>query len=448
MNEDNDDGFYVETKLKSTSTLQEIFDAMKHPVNGVGFLQPPPSLPSLTFVSYDAINWIYNRVEGNINALEILENMRKEKMICHASGDYSKPVIPGFYLYFITVQDRESADYRPPLCDLEAFENEWMEVEINLNQNQSIDPNESEVPNFLRESLSVRSVDDVPLYKQSHLEIDITQKSDRIEWGHARYHQSMTPGHAFEIVVQWLTASGPIVYDLIYGWSRKAQQCGFQLVPIPADPLAEPFTEKSDPLRGPISIPLDTECLKQQRTFLFEEFKKETWPERLLLFQEAILSRFGFMPCAVETKIGSNQISFDNQYVHCSGNMFILIPTPNQLLKTRQRISSPSQKKTFANRYPIDTQISHEAYITRHVSGKNKEDCDIIRRTGFLWSWNHMIGNKKWKSLVINNSPDGEIFQLRMLRDFKDFCSNQDNRLVNFWDECWELKLKASIKDT
>lgn len=28
------------------------------------------------------------------------------------------------------------------------------------------------------------------------------------------------------------------------------------MVLIPADPMAEPYTEKSDPLRGPIFIPL------------------------------------------------------------------------------------------------------------------------------------------------------------------------------------------------
>lgn len=37
---------------------------------------------------------------------------------------------------------------------------------------------------------------------------------------------------------------------------RKANHCGYQLVSVPADPMAEPFTKKSDPLRGPIFIPL------------------------------------------------------------------------------------------------------------------------------------------------------------------------------------------------
>lgn len=42
------------------------------------------------------------------------------------------------------------------------------------------------------------------------------------------------------------------------------------MVPIPADPLALPFTEKSDPLRGPIYVPLNEEPLLRGKTALFE----------------------------------------------------------------------------------------------------------------------------------------------------------------------------------
>lgn len=128
---------------------------------------------------------------------------------------------------------------------------------------------ENDVPKFLRESVDTGFWDGA-IYKQAHLEIDALQKSDRIEWGHVRYHTKMKPGHAFEIVTQWLTGSGPIVYDLVNVWSRKALQCGFQMVAIPADPLAEPFTDKSDPLRGPIFIPLNVQCLEKDGQNMFK----------------------------------------------------------------------------------------------------------------------------------------------------------------------------------
>ncbi|XP_058462915.1 GATOR complex protein Iml1 isoform X2 [Malaya genurostris] len=457
--EDSDDFCTESSKLKQSATLQEIFEAFRNPDHGVGFLGPAQSLPSCTFVSYDAITWLQNRIEGPSNPLKILEDMRRARMICHASGDAEKPVIPGFCLYYIMMQDKESRDYTPPLGDLEAFENEWMEVELQHPDLQKpVDPIDVDVPAFLRETIDLNEeFVNVPLYKQTHLDIDVNNKSDRTEWGHARYHRKMIPGHAYEIVVQWITASGPIVCDLISGWSRRAQGCGFQLVSIPADPLAEPITEKSDPLRGPIFVPLDIECLKQHRSFLFEEFKKETWLKRLLLFQEAIVTRFGFMRCAVETKIGSNEASLVYQYVHCTGNMFILVTNSNHGKKSRQRLTSGGSSITnFINRYSAsyESQVQNnissgaqESYITRHVTGsKNKEDCEVIRRTGFLWSWNHMIPNKKWKSLAIAQSE--ELLQLRMLRDFKDFCANREERLVNFWEECWEAKVKSAMART
>lgn len=46
--------------------------------------------------------------------------------------------------------------------------------------------------------------------------------------------------------------------------------CGIQMVPIPSDPLALPYTLKSDPLRGPIFIPLNIESLLMNKRNLFE----------------------------------------------------------------------------------------------------------------------------------------------------------------------------------
>lgn len=434
-------------------------------------------MPSLAFSSYDAIMWIYNHIEGSVNPIEILESMRMKKLICHASGDYTMPIVAGFYLYFIVKQDPEANDFRKPLGDLEAFENEWMEVEIPLKyvinnpaSHVLIDKvlNEGDVPSFLKEEVEKKNLDG-KLYKQSHLEIDLSSKSDRVEWGHARFHRVMTPGSSFEITVQWITASGPIVYDLIYGWSRKAQPCGYQLVPIPADPLAEPFIEKSDPLRGPIFVPLNTDCLMQNRGHLFEDFKKETWADRMLLFQDEIVRRFGFISCACETKTGSNDVCVDWQYVHVTGNMFILVPSScHGARATLRRLgmgsagnSSPQgslgTQKRLKNYYHAQQNSApqKENYITRNVQNGSNGSKDgsengfsngmngNSNKLGFLWQWNHMIANKKWKSLVINSTD--EIFQLRLLRDFKDFCANNDGRLLKFWDESWEKKEKLSL---
>lgn len=53
----------------------------------------------------------------------------------------------------------------------------------------------------------------------------------------------------------------PFFCNQIYNWARKAQTGGFQLIPLPDDPFALPYTLKSDPLRGPVFVPLNLECL-------------------------------------------------------------------------------------------------------------------------------------------------------------------------------------------
>lgn len=47
------------------------------------------------------------------------------------------------------------------------------------------------------------------------LETDIGNKSDRIEWGHAKYHTVFRSDQAYELVVEWLTSSGAIVCELV-----------------------------------------------------------------------------------------------------------------------------------------------------------------------------------------------------------------------------------------
>ncbi|XP_049833121.1 GATOR complex protein Iml1 isoform X2 [Schistocerca gregaria] len=469
----------VTHRLKSNASIQEILDAMKNVQTGIGFLTNHPSLPSNTFVSADAVQWLINHVEG-INheekAVNLLTNMLNEKMICHASGDFRHPIIIGFYLYHIVQQEKDlkDGDYVRPIGDLPSFENEWLEVEVKhpagWHQEQltspTSEPSSSTTPKFLLDELDKcchyhgdnNNAWSVPLYKHTHLETDVNNKSDRIEWGHARYQSVFRPNRAYELVVQWVASSGTIVAELIQGWSRKAPTCGFQMVPIPADTISLPFTDKSDPLRGPIFVTLNTECLLGSRNFLFEEYPVETWKQRLFLFQESIIERFGFIHCASEghnnnsLATDSGGVSHHNIYVHVTGNVFILIPSQHcqhthsqgePALQTNSRASSggKQQLNQEGKRYPVHSESAsspHESYITRHVSEKYNKDIGSDLRVGFLWSWNHMV-SRRWKSSSTPATGD-EGFQTKLLRDFRDFCANGNNRLQNYWNSCWLLK--------
>lgn len=106
-----------------------------------------------------------------------------------------------------------------------SFENEWVEVEVRHPNNwkKQFDEKTNPIPKFLWGTLEDKCQDDqqparewrIPMYKQVHLEIDVGNKSDRIEWGHCKYHSFYRPDRAFELVVQWVAASGTIVADLV-----------------------------------------------------------------------------------------------------------------------------------------------------------------------------------------------------------------------------------------
>uniref|UniRef100_A0A1B6CLL3 DEP domain-containing protein n=1 Tax=Clastoptera arizonana TaxID=38151 RepID=A0A1B6CLL3_9HEMI len=402
--------------LKESASNQEIIEAMKHPVHGVGFFSPQISLPSNAFVSSDAVAWLKSHMDGistQEQATVILENLRKERLICHASGEFSHPLIVGFCLYHIVAQEK-GADYQAPLGDLKSFEDEWLEVEVRPSQPVS------SVPSFLADKLP-------PdwkgcSYKHTHLEIDAQGKSDRVEWGHARYQSVYQPDRAFEMAVQWMAASGSITADLITVWARKAQTSGLLMIPIPPDPFALPYSQKSDPLRGPVFIPLDVECLMETRSYLFEDFSEDTWAQRLMLLQEAIAIRFGFIACSLEA--GSQYLHY--QYIHLSGNVFLMIPSVPCKEPTSRGRSASTQ--SVQQRYPTYSEVDgnpHQQYIIKQQEGSDT-------RVGFLWSWNHMT-SRRWKWSAASAKSE-EAFQNKLLSDFCHFCSNGDNRLKAFWD--------------
>jgi len=101
----------------------------------------------------------------------------------------------------------------------------------------------------------------------------------------------------------------------------------------------------------------------------------------MFLFQEAIIQRFGFLKCLVET--GNNQnASQEHQYIHATGTIFILISAP-QTERSRANSLKGNRGQSAISKYSLHADVvpsPHEAYITRHVSGKNKADYDNSRK--------------------------------------------------------------------
>ena len=144
--------------------------------------------------------------------------------------------------------------------------------------------------------------------------------------------------------------------------------------------------------------------------------------------------RFGFVACTTDPHLQMSSATFSthHQYIHCTGNCFVLIPT---LLPARkQGILGLSSKKASLGRERREEEPPRENVIRRTADGQTQLPYSH-NATGFLWSWNFMI-SKRWRSLSTTGATGDIAFMDKLLADFRRFCDNREDRLVEYWREC------------
>ncbi|XP_012671329.1 GATOR complex protein DEPDC5 isoform X1 [Clupea harengus] len=437
--------------LSSSSTLLEILEAIKHPTTGVQLLPEQKGLPPNTFISAEVVHWLVSTVEGVDTqgmAVDIMQKMLDEGVIAHASGDAMRTFVYGFYFYrIVTDKDGERAPSTqlPPsgagvwstavLEDFALFQRKWFEVAFVLEERRPCD-----LPAFLlpwlpsrpasyasRHSSFSRSFGGrsqaaallaatVPEQKTVTLDVDVNNRSDRTEWCSCYYHGNFSLNAAFEIKLHWMAVTAAVLFEMVQTWHRKAASCGFLLVPVLEVPFALPSYLYGDPLRAQLFIPLHIQCLLREGSDnLFEGFEPETYWDRMQLFQEAILYRFGF----VQDKFSASAFNFPSenkpQYVHVTGTVFLQLPYSKRKYPSgQQRRRRNSTNSATQSLFGVDECV------------------------GYYWAYNTML-TKAWRTGLLGDERLGE----RLLRDFTDFCSNKDNRLANFWESCLD-KMNSS----
>ncbi|XP_032803029.2 GATOR1 complex protein DEPDC5 isoform X2 [Petromyzon marinus] len=419
--------------------LLNILDAMKHPNTGVQFLSEQKGLPTNCFISAEAVHWVMSTVEGMVNrqcAVDILQKMLDDQLISHASGDTLRAFIYGFYFYRVvtdTDTDKVSSygnrSTASAAYDLALFQKSWFEVAFPIEE--SIHSN---IPTFLlpwlpsrptsyasRHSSLSRSFGGrsqaaallactVPEQKTVTLEVDVNNRSDRLEWCSCYYHGQYSCTGAFELKLQWMVATAAVLFDMVQGWCRKATSCGFHLVPALDGPFALPSYLYGDPLRASLFVPLSVGCLITEGSdHLFSAFDQETYMDRMHLFQEAILARFGF----IQDKYSAAAFNFPaesrSQFIHVTGVAFVQLPYV-------KRKHPSGQQRRRRNSFSSTTPASLPE-----------------EKLGFCWAANGML-TKSWRS----GATGDERFPDKLLRDFSEFCANKDNRLLHYWQSCLE----------
>lgn len=444
-----------ETEMMTTSTpLNKVIEGMMDKTTGLPFLSKQPGLPHNCFISFDAVDWCKHVIHGVktvSNAVAFMQRLLDDQLICHAGGNPQHKYINGFYLYYIKPPKDKNKPEPEKKTYNSLFQNEWCEVSV-----LAADETETkDAPMFhLHDAPRRRSdvcinpdIDDwraqsgiavggqgwgqqsaTLLHKYVTVDVDSNGKSNRPEWGTARYHAYYSPNCAFELQIQWMVATGCILGDLVYSWTRKASTCGFHLLPVPVDPFALPQAPDSDPLRGPIFVPMNISCLTEGNKPLFNGHDQDTRTKKIIQFLEAIIKRYGFMPssvCSTSDSYNYNNLEEHQQYVHCTGGMFVLIEA-SQITSPVSK-DAPYSSGSFGRK---STSEMRKDYIARQTSRTSQPELEAESRIGYLWSWNFML-SKRWRS---GNTGD-EFFQDKLLADVKAFCANKDNRLKEFWDD-------------
>lgn len=279
---------HVASSLTSSSTLVEILEAMKHPSTGVQLLSEQKGLSPCCFISAEVVHWLMNNVEGvqtQAMGIDIMQKMLEEQLITHASGEAWRTFIYGFYFYKI-VMDKEpervamqqpSAPwYTAGADDFASFQRKWFEVAFVAEELVH-----SEIPAFLlpwlpsrpasyasRHSSFSRSFGGrsqaaallaatVPEQRTVTLDVDVNNRTDRLEWCSCYYHGNFSLNAAFEIKLHWMAVTATVLFEMVQGWHRKATSCGFLLVPVLEGPFALPSYLYGDPLRAQLFIPQD-----------------------------------------------------------------------------------------------------------------------------------------------------------------------------------------------
>ncbi|EYB91682.1 hypothetical protein Y032_0203g1835 [Ancylostoma ceylanicum] len=356
---------------------------------GITSHNPAAVYPPNMFLSYDFVNWL---TAGNVKELVTRESAIKfandmvdletiqivratdieydELESCISSESEARLFRYGFQLCALVDVDRDREAPHPSYS-------RWMRVEF--------------VPNC------------APLgplgecrFKQAAIDLDFAPRDPCPlgEWGRVVYDRSFCESKTFELSIKWFMATGQTVADTVYTWQSKISKEKFYLFPVPEDPIALPKDVNSNPLRCPIRVQVVPNIIP-------DHMLEQTLQHLLFCFgfcamecpiEHATIRSSSFTSKDKESALLSKSVSGSSLYMHQTGGMFV-------------SLERPTDKPMF-----------------------------------FFWAWNHMLTKKyrqeRWEALHHDTymiSQCSEAFQDYMLREFRKYCGNIDNKLYEFY---------------
>ncbi|KAJ3174415.1 vacuolar membrane-associated protein iml1 [Geranomyces variabilis] len=170
-------------------------------------------------------------------------------------------------------------------------------------------------------------VDPFPLTRRMVIDLDPQRRSPRRETALLHYDTVHNPRHCYHFQLHWLVCSPRWIEDLVAGWTRVAEKCGFKMV--------EASTTQADSLSDDnpfLSMAHVVPCVPPPQ--------EKDAPFPAALYTTEIMRRFNFvLDVESDTAFPPNSISWSydrgsgykrTQYVHRSGVAFVQVATANE----------------------------------------------------------------------------------------------------------------------
>ncbi|KAI8588635.1 hypothetical protein BDZ88DRAFT_498667 [Geranomyces variabilis] len=170
-------------------------------------------------------------------------------------------------------------------------------------------------------------VDPFPLTRRMVIDLDPQRRSPRRETALLHYDTVHNPRHCYHFQLHWLVCSPRWIEDLVAGWTRVAEKCGFKMV--------EASTTQADSLSDDnpfLSMAHVVPCAPPPQ--------EKDAPFPAALYTTEIMRRFNFvLDVESDAAFPPNSISWSydrgsgykrTQYVHRSGVAFVQVATANE----------------------------------------------------------------------------------------------------------------------
>ncbi|KAI8613277.1 hypothetical protein BC830DRAFT_1193049 [Chytriomyces sp. MP71] len=306
-----DTSLFTTPQLTKNSTFLAIVAAMQDPLTGVPIKDRNwhSKVYKNIFIGRECINWMvraFSDISTREEAVAFGNELCVKGVFEHANQRHR--FLDGYFFYrvskdYMVLRERETSLLK---------EKEDGIASAKASRNASVEAlNDS--------SAGGAKAQPIDLSRRMVVDMDPLKRSTRKEMAILHYDTIHNPKHCYHFQLHWLVCTPRLIEDLLQGWSRTAERCGFKFVEAPID-QARPLSNDS-PFQSVVSIELAISPPKtagqDDREFLFEIARQNQ-------FVVDVEAEAMFEPGSVTYSYSKPHYEY-TQFVHRTGAAFVQV---------------------------------------------------------------------------------------------------------------------------